>query len=88
VLAKTNYYSARDYSIVILAQMRKNPSCTILDVLIDWQASKSIKRQWEFQEIIAVLHCSYPLLLTQWYKYIPDETLMGKVEALKQLLHQ
>ncbi|MGD2086319.1 MAG: AAA family ATPase, partial [Candidatus Aminicenantes bacterium] len=91
VLAKTTYYSARDYrnlAAEILAQKRKNPHCTVLDVLMGWQASKSIKRQREFQEMIAALHCSYPLLLPQRYKDIPDETLMRKVEALKQLLNQ
>jgi hypothetical protein len=91
VLAKTTYYSARDYrnlAAEILAQKRKNPNCTVLDVLMGWQASKSIKRQREFQEMIAALHCSYPSLLPQRYKDIPDETLMRKVEALKQLLHQ
>lgn len=91
VLSKTDYYSARDYrnlTAEMLAQRRKNPDCTILEVLMGWQASKSIKRQREFQEMIAALHCSYPKLLPEKYRDIPDDVLMRQVEELKQLLRQ
>ncbi len=91
VMAMTDYYSARDYrnlNAEVLAQKRKNPDRTVLEILRGWQASKSIKRQREFQEMIAALHCSYPALLPQKYRDIPDETLLREVEVLKQLLHR
>jgi hypothetical protein len=90
VLSLTDYYSARDYrnlTVEVMAQKRKNPERTVLDVLSGWQASKSIKRQREFQEMIAALHCSYPLLLPQRYRGLPDEALMRQVEELKRILH-
>lgn len=89
VLTLTDYYSARDYrnfSAEVMAQTRKNPACTVLDVLSGWQASKSIKRQRQLQEMIAALHCSYPNLLPEKYKNIPDDQLMRQVEELKHLL--
>lgn len=89
VLALTDYYSARDFrnfAAEVLAQRRRKPNVSILDVLSGWQASKSIKRQREFQEMIAALHCSYPNLLPVKYRGIPDEELMMRVEALKRLL--
>ncbi len=89
VLTLTNYYSARDYRNLVaevLAQRRQNSKITIMEVLTGWQASKSIKRQREFQEMIAALHCSYPKLLPERYRDIPDEVLMQKVENLKSLL--
>jgi len=90
VLAKTDYYSARDFrnlTAEVLAQKRKNPQLTVLDILSGWQASKSIKREREFQEMIAALHCSYPKLLPKKYRGIPDDKLMRLVEELKQMLH-
>jgi len=87
---RTGYYSARDYRNFIAevtAQKRKNPDCTVLEVLLGWQASKSIKRQREFQEMIAALHCSYPKLLPKKFKDINDDVLLRKVEELKRLLH-
>ena len=89
VLTLTTYYSARDYrnlTAEIVAQKRKAPNLTVLDVLMGWQASKSIKRQREFQEMIAALHCSYPHLLPKKFKDVPDELLLRKVEELKRLL--
>jgi hypothetical protein len=91
VLSLTDYYSARDFrnlTAEVLAQTRKNPQQTVLDVLSGWQASKSIKREREFQEMIAALHCSYPKLLPKKYRGIPDHKLMQIVEELKQLLHR
>ncbi|MCK4760666.1 MAG: AAA family ATPase [Candidatus Aminicenantes bacterium] len=90
-LSLTTYYSARDYRNLVaevLAQRRKKPEITVLEVLTGWQASKSIKRQREFQEMIAALHCSYPNLLPEKYRDLPDNVLMRKVEELKILLHQ
>lgn len=91
VLEKTTYYSARDYrnlAAEIVAQRRKEPNKTILNVLIGWQASKSIKRQRQFQEMIAAMHCSYPKLLPQKYRDLPDNQLIRQVEELKHLLRQ
>jgi AAA+ superfamily predicted ATPase len=90
VIDRTGYYSARDYrnlAAEIVAQQRKDPNKTVLDVLMGWQASKSIKRQRQFQEMIAAMHCSYPNLLPQKYRDLPDNTLMHQVEELKRLLH-
>lgn len=86
VLALTDYYSARDYRNLVaevLAQKRQNSQKTVIEVLSGWQASKSIKRQRDFQEMIAAQHCSYPNLLPQKYRDIPDEVLMKKTEELK-----
>ena len=91
VLAGTDYYSARDFrnfTAEILAWKRKKPDCTVLDVLHGWQASKSIKRQRELQEIIAAMHCSYPGLLPERYRTMPDEELTQRAETLKAMLHQ
>ncbi|MCP4214064.1 MAG: AAA family ATPase [bacterium] len=91
VLTRTNYYSARDYrnfTAEVLAQQRRNSSVSVLDVLMGWQASKSIKRQRQFQEMIAALHCSYPKLLPKKYQDIPDNVLLQKIEELKHLLHR
>jgi AAA+ superfamily predicted ATPase len=89
VVAKTNYYSARDYrnlAAEVVAQQRKKPGLSVIDILMGWQASKSIKRQRELQEMIAALHCSYPNLLPEKFKDLPDGVLMQKVEELKRLL--
>ncbi len=89
IIVMTDYYSARDYRNLVaevLAQKRKSPEKTVIDVLSGWQASKSIKRQREFQEMIAALHCSYPNLLPKRYRDVPDETLMRKVEEIKRLV--
>jgi hypothetical protein len=91
VLEQTNYYSCRDYRNLVaevLAQKRNKPEITVIGVLSGWQASKSIKRQREFQEMIAALHCSYPNLLPGKYRDIPDDVLMKQVEQLKILLHR
>ncbi len=89
VLKLTDYYSARDYrnfTAEVLAQKRKKADTTVLEVLSGWQASKSIKRQRQFQEMIAALHCSYPNLLPEKYRGLPDDVLMRQVEELKMLL--
>jgi hypothetical protein len=72
----------------VLAQKRKNPQETVIDVLSGWQASKSIKRQRDFQEMIAAQHCSYPNLLPRKYRDIPDEVLLRKSDELKLSLHR
>jgi len=89
IMAGTDYYSARDFrnlTAEILAQRRKKPDCTVLEVLKGWQASKSIKQQREFQEMIAALHCSYPHLLPRKYQNIPDEVLMRSIDDIKRML--
>lgn len=89
VLAQTGYYSARDFRnfvAEVLAQHRLGRNLTALEVLSGWQASKSIKTQREFQEVIAALHCSYPKLLPVRYQGESDEALMARVDHLKLLL--
>ncbi len=91
ILGQTDYYSARDYRnfvAEVLAQKRKAPKRSALDVLSGWQASKSIKRQREFQTLLAALHCSYPKLLPEPYRDIEDAVLIQRSETLKRLLRQ
>ncbi|MCK5241058.1 AAA family ATPase [bacterium] len=90
-LQQTDYYSARDYrnlTAEIKAQKKKDATRTVLGVLQGWQASKSIKRQREFQEMIAALHCSYPNLLPSRYRTESEEALLRRTEELKMILCQ
>jgi hypothetical protein len=89
ILRQTDYYSARDYRnflTEVVGERRKAPAVNALQVLAGWQASRSIKRQREFQELIAALHCSYPRLLPQRLRAMPDEQILRRVEELKILL--
>jgi len=91
ILKKTDYYSARDYRNLIaevLAIRKREKSISPLEVLSGWQASKSIKREREFQEIIAAQHCSYPTLLPDKYKKMSDNELMRLSEELKMKLYR
>jgi len=88
LLEKTDYYSARDFrnlTAEMLAQKKKKSCVTIIEVLSGWQASKSIKRQREFQEIIAAMHCSYPNLLPRRFREASDEALQKTYDQLKYL---
>jgi hypothetical protein len=90
VLKQTDYYSARDYRNLVaevMAVQRKHKQ-TVLEVLAGWQASRSIERQREFQELIAALHCTYPRLLPQRLRDMSDEQILKRVEELKFLLRQ
>jgi hypothetical protein len=89
ILRQTDYYSARDYRnflAEVVGERRTDPTVHALQVLAGWQASRSIKRQREFQELIAALHCSYPRLLPQRLRDMPDEQILRRVEELKILL--
>jgi hypothetical protein len=89
VLERTDYYSARDYRNLVaevLAERRKKPTVSVFEVLAGWQASRSIKRQREFQELLAALHCSYPRLLPSRLREISDEAISMRVEELKRML--
>ncbi|MCB9397743.1 MAG: AAA family ATPase [Acidobacteria bacterium] len=89
VLGETDYYSARDYRNLVaevLAQRRKKPDITVLEVLSGWHASKSIKTQREFQSLIAAMHCSYPNLLPHNLREMDDRTITKRVEELKWYL--
>jgi len=83
---KTDYYSARDYRNFIAeikAENKKKHKKSPLEVLEGWQASKSIKQQREFQEMIASMHCSYPNLLPEKYKSASEIELQKKIELFK-----
>jgi len=89
VLAETDYYSARDFRNLVaevLAQRRKNPAISVLEVLAGWHASRSIRTQREFQSLIAATHCSYPTLLPQAIRAMSDSEIASRIEQLKWLL--
>jgi len=91
VVQETLYYSARDYRnfvAEVLAQKRKNPEKGPMDVLSGWQASKSIKKQREYQELIAIMHCSYPALLPAHYQKMDEFQIQAKIDKLKILMHR
>jgi len=91
VIAATDYYSARDYRNLVaevLAQRRKSPKITVVEVMKGWHASKSIKTQREFQSMIAALHCSYPNLLPERYTEMGDAAITKRIEELKWYLQR
>ena len=91
VVEQTLYYSARDYrnfTAEVLAQKRKDPSREPIDVLSGWQASKSIKKQREFQELIAILHCSYPSLIPEYYKTMDEYQIQTEIDRLARIMQR
>jgi hypothetical protein len=91
VLLQSDYYSARDYRNLVaecLAARRKNPRIRVVEVLKGWQASRSIEKEREFQELIAALHCSYPQLLPSRLRALTDDAIVERVEQLKWLLQR
>lgn len=89
ILQETDYYSARDYRNLVaetLAQHRKHPDKTVMDILSGWHASKSIEVQREFQSLIAARHCSYPKLIPESYNQMGDQAVAKRIEELKWLL--
>lgn len=91
VMTQTDYYSARDYrSLVaeVLAQRKKHPKVSVVEVLHGWQASRSIMEQREFQMLIAAQHCSYPDLLTEKLKGMSDEEVSKRIDELKWSLQR
>ena len=63
VFGQTDYYSARDYRNLVaevLAARRKKPDIAASAVLEGWQASRSIERERELQELIAALALQLP----------------------------
>lgn len=83
---KTDYYSARDYRNFIAeikAENKKKQKKSPLEVLKGWQASKSIKQQRDFQEMIASMHCSYPELLPEKFKSVSDFEMQKKIDLFK-----
>lgn len=91
VVAETGYYSARDYRNLVaevLAVRRKAPETRAVEVLEGWQASRSIERQRELQELIAALHCSYPRLLPPRLQEMEESEIAERVEKLKWSLRR
>jgi len=86
LLERTDYYSARDYRNLIaetMAQRKMDPKIPIVQILEQWQASKSIKQERLFQEMVAAQHCSYPLLLPERYRQTSDADLSDQIEMMK-----
>ncbi|MBT6691753.1 AAA family ATPase [Candidatus Parcubacteria bacterium] len=91
VLEQTKHYSARDYRDLIkemLASRKAHQDITIAEVLQNWQASKSIVQQREFQALVAALHCSYPQLLPTKYRDMESGAIRQRIEELKWALHK
>ncbi len=89
VFSETDYYSARDYRNLVaevLAARRKDPDIRASEVLEGWQASRSIERERELQELIAALHCSYPRLLPQRIQEMSERQIVERVETIKRML--
>lgn len=89
IMAKTDYYSARDYrnyTAEILATRRRQPDITPLAVLQRWSASRSINAQREFQSLIAAQHSSYPELLPERLRGWSDGELAHATEQLRARL--
>ncbi|CAM2010492.1 AAA family ATPase [Acanthopleuribacter pedis] len=89
IMAKTDYYSARDYrnyTAEILATRRRRPGITPLEVLQRWSASRSINAQREFQMLIAAQHSSYPELLPERLRGWSDAELQQATDSLKARL--
>lgn len=89
VVQRTAYYSARDYRNLlteVLAEQRQRPNASILEVMDGWQASHSIIRHREFQELIASQHCSYPKLLPERLRNLDDAEVSRRIDELRVLL--
>ncbi len=91
ILAQTGYYSARDFRNLVaevLASRRKSPDIAATKVLEGWQASRSIERERELQELIAALHCSYPKLLPARLQEMSESKIVERVEKIKWMLQR
>lgn len=91
VLAATDYYSARDYRNLVaevLATRRRERDATVSQVLTGWQASRSIEREREMQELIAAQHCSYPDLLPSRLREMDERDIAKRVDELTYLLRR
>ena len=91
VFSETDYYSARDYRNLVaevLASRRKHPEIRASQVLEGWQASRSIERERELQELIAALHCSYPRLLPARIQEMSEKEIVERVEKIKWMLQR
>ncbi len=91
VLGQTSYYSARDFRNLVaevLASRRKSPDIAATKVLEGWQASRSIERERELQELIAALHCSYPKLLPARLQEMSESKIVERVEKIKWMLQR
>jgi len=69
-------------------ERRKAPETRAVEVLEGWQASRSIERQRELQELIAALHCSYPRLLPPRLQEMEESEIAERVEKLKWSLRR
>ncbi len=89
ILKRTDYFSARDYNNFvkeIIGQRIDNPKMSAGEVLSEWNASKSIILQREFQMFIATQHCSYPKLIPERLRQLSDIDILKKIEELKFVL--
>ena len=84
VLGKTGYYSNRDLDNLVrefLAQRKENEKISVVEVLGEWQASRSIEGKRRLQTFIAAQHCSYPKLLPPGLEDV--EEIERKIESMK-----
>lgn len=85
----TDYYSARDFRNFIAevkARKKKNSAITMDDILKNWNASKSIMNQREFQTLIAAQHCSYPELVPEKIRKMGDLEIAKRIEELRWII--
>lgn len=91
LLDQTSYYSARDYRDLVAEakalsrELGRDPS--VAEILGGWQASGAIREQREFQELLAVEHCSFPQLIPERLRNMSAEEKSRKLNELKYRLH-
>lgn len=91
VMEATAYYSARDFSFLlaeVIAKRKKKADITVLQVLAQWRAGKSIVTNRTFQTLIAALHCCYPELLPAKLRAMDTDVIEAEVEKLKWILRR
>ena len=62
-------------------ELGRNPS--VAEILGGWQASGAIREQREFQELLAVEHCSFPQLIPERLRLLSAEDRTRKLEELR-----
>jgi AAA+ superfamily predicted ATPase len=89
LIAETSYYSNRDFDNFrreCVAARENRPTITPIEVLEEWSASRSIVLQREFQELIALRHCSYPKLIPERLRTLTEEKIESRITELKRYL--
>lgn len=86
VLERIKTYSNRDISFLLktfLARQRRKTELTVVKFLDVWQASGAIQQHRQFQELVAVEHCSFSELVPKRLKTLTPEQRSQKISDLK-----